>query len=170
MQNTRLFEKLNEAPVVFALLRATTVAVGLLGTLLALILVNFGLFALSTTPTGMDNVAGAAGIATVVLVSLCCYAALIAFFRLCGRLSRGSAFTRENAEAMRRIARLLLAAGIAVLTGLLAVGLMVRGLTVTLLWCSSFALAFLGASLLAHALSVLVRRAAALQDDCDLTV
>lgn len=162
--------RLDDPAVLFGVLRAATLLAGLLGTLFALLLGNFGLFALCTTPFGADNAAGFAGLASVALTSALCWDALIAFYRLCGRLREGRAFTPENAGAMRRIARRLLAAGLCVLAGLAAVGLLTRGLFVSLFALAAFALAFFGASLLSHALAVLVGRAAELQRDCDLTI
>lgn len=155
---------------IFGVLRAAALLAGLLGTMLALLLAEFGLFALGAKPFGPDNVAGAAGLAAVAAASVCCWGALLSFYRLCGRLREGRAFTGENAAAMRRIARLLLGAGCAVLAGTAAVGLLTRGLTVSLVVTGAFALAFFGASLLSYALALLVCRAAALQQDQDLTV
>lgn len=163
-------DRLQDAPFIFRVLRAATLAAGLLGSLLALILGNFGLFAIGVRPAGTDTLAGFAGLAAVVGTSALCWEALLVFYRLCGRLARGSAFTLQNACAMRRIAQMLLGAGLCVLAGVTAVGLLARGLGVTLFWLSWFALAFFGASLLAHALSVLIRRAACLQQDSDLTI
>lgn len=161
-------QKIHDVSFIFTALRVATVLVGLLGTWFALILGSFGLFAASSTPFSSVNVAAGAGLATVVLVSVCCYAALFTFFRLCGRLARASAFTEENARAMRRLSQLMLACGIAVLAGLTAVHLVLVLLPTVYLFL--FVPAFFGASLLCHALSVLVRRAAALQDEHDLTV
>ena len=163
------FAKLNEAPFVFNVLRVAVLFVGALGTWFALILVYLALFGLSSAPFTQVNIAAGVGIATVVLVSVCCYVALGSFFRLCGRLRRGSAFTEENAAAMRRIAIALLAGGALASAGLTAVALLI-GSTLGLAYLWLFAFAFFGAALLSHALAVLVRRAAALQRDSDLTI
>ena len=99
------------AQTVFPVLRAATVASGLLGTALALFLAAIGIDVLRA---GLEEnipcwtAASVVGLAAVAAVSVCAYAALTIFLRLCGRLARGSAFTVQNAEAMRRIARCFL--------------------------------------------------------------
>lgn len=161
-------KKLNEASVVFALLRVATAIVALLGTAFALWLSWFGVSAVSLKPFGAINLAGCAGLASVAVTSGCCYVALYTFFRLCGRLARGSAFTEENAQAMHRIARLLLISAVAVFAGSAVVVIAINDLFLTLY--HPLVAVFLGASLLSHALAVLVTRAAALQSENDLTI
>lgn len=166
----KLFKKMNETPFLFALLRAATVFVALVGTWFAWMMTITGLFTVSIKPFGALNVAGTIGLLTVAVAGICCYVALIVFFRLCGRLARGTAFTDENAVAMRRIARALLIAGLAACTGITAVWLLFGTLVLPIVYLYVIAAAFLCAALVSHALAVLVRRAVALQQDSDLTI
>ena len=164
------FEKLYDAPFLFLLLRVATVLVALAGTWFAWMMVYTGLFAVSARPFGALNIAGWAGILTVALVSACAYVALFTFFRLCGRLARGTAFTEENAAAMRRIALALLVCGLCVCAGITAVALLIGAIVLPIVYLYVIAAAFLCAALVSHALAVLVHRAVALQQDSDLTI
>ena len=166
-------KKLNEAPFVFALLRVATVLVAAYGTWIAVVLGSIGLSAflsgalydaISTTYAAL------AGLATVAVTSVCCYIALLTFFFMCGRLKRGNAFTDENAAAMRRISLVLFIAGIAVAAGIATVMLLMGESGVAVWHSITLSLVFFGASLLAHALAVLVRRAVALQRESELTI
>ena len=164
------FEKLSDAPFLFFLLRLATVLVALTGTWFAWMMLYTGLFTVSVKPFGALNVAGAAGMLTVVIASVCAYVALFTFFRLCGRLARGTAFTEQNAAAMRRIALALLIAGLCAFAGITAVALLIGGIVLPIVYLYVIAAALLGAALVSHALAVLVRRAVALQQDSDLTI
>ena len=166
----KLLRKMNEAPFLFALLRAVTIPVALVGTWFAWMLTVTGLFTVSTKPFGMLNIAGIIGMLTVAVASFCSYAALFTFFRLCGRLVHGTAFTDENAAAMRRIAQALLIAGLTACAGITAVWLLFGVLVLPIIYLYVIAAAFLCAALVSHALAVLVRRAVALQQDSDLTI
>lgn len=165
----KLLKRLNDAAFLFRVLRVATVLVGLMGTLFALILADFGLFALKDRPFNRVNVAAGAGLLTVVVVGACCYAALVSFFRMCGRLEHSSAFTDANAAAMARIARALFAGGVCAAAGIAAVSALWE-VDLLLIYLSFIPLALLGAALLSHALVVLMRRAVALQQDRDLTI
>ena len=167
----RLSKTLNDAPFVFTLLRVATVLVAAYGTWVAVVLGTIGFYVFVSGPA-LDpiSLAGLAGLTTVVVASVCCYIALVSFFFMCGRLTRGSAFTEQNAAAMRRISRVLLIAGAAVAVGIATVMLLTGESAVAIWHSSTIALVFLGASLLSHALAVLVRRAVALQQDSDLTI
>ena len=156
-------------PFLFFLLRLATVFVALLGTWFAWMLAYTGLFTVSIKPFHAINVGGIVGLLTVAIVSGCAYAALFIFFRLCGRLARGTAFTEENAAAMRRIALALLIAGLCAFAGITAVALLI-GVVLPIVYLYVVACAFLCAALVSHALAVLVNRAVALQQDSDLTI
>lgn len=158
---------------VFTALRVAAIAAGVIGTLLAAWLLMIGGSCLSwgLNDHASDMVgASVTGIVTVLIVSLCCWRALIVFIRMVGRLSHGSAFTEENARAMAGIAAMLALSGLALLSALVLLAIICRGLAATLLLLLLLALAFLGLALIACALDVLVRRAAALQQDSDLTI
>lgn len=170
-----LARKINEPDFVFKLLRAATVVVALVGTALTAQLLFDGAFVVGSNPAlerPWSFAAGVLELAVTASTAVCCYAALWAFYRMCARLSKGSAFTGENAAAMRRIARLLGAAGAVSLGGLAAFLVMFGGVSaLALLWpLGIIPAAMLGGGLLSHALCVLLRRAAALQEDADLTV
>ena len=162
---TRKIGRIMNEENMFAVLRLATVAAGAVGTLLALWLGAIGV-------SMLDAAVCLLCLAVLAGISACCYAALTAFYRLCGRLAQGSAFTEENGRAMHRIAALLYACAGMLLIAILAVfivlteGVFVLPLIFPLLFLCGFA----GAGLIAHALSLLVRRAAALQQESDLTI
>ena len=166
----KLFKRLDDAPFIFTALRVATVIAGACGTWFALMLMYPGLFAVSSKPFGLINIGGAVGLLTVAVASVCCYVALVVFFRMCGRLSCGTAFTDENAIAMRRIAAVLLIAGLSVAAGLTVLSVLLGDFFLPTIYLYGIAAAFLGAALLSHALAVLVRRAVALQQESELTI
>ena len=158
---------------VFTALRVAAMAAGVIGTLLAAWLLMIGGSCLSwgLNDHASDMVgASVTGLLTVLIVSVCCWRALIVFIRMVGRLERGSAFTEENARAMAGIAAMLALSGLALLAALVLLAVICRGLAATLLLLLLLALAFFGLALIAYALNVLVRRAAVLQQDSDLTI
>ena len=158
---------------VFTALRVAAMAAGVIGTLLAAWLLMIGGSCLSwgLNDHASDMVsASVTGLLTVLIVSVCCWRALIVFIRMVGRLERGSAFTEENACAMAEIAAMLALSGLALLSALVLLAVICRGLAATLLLLLLLALAFFGLALIAYALNVLVRRAAVLQQDSDLTI
>lgn len=157
---------------VFTVLRAATVAAGVIGTLLALWLGAIGVgvmsFVWGNGPVGIAVCALC--FVVLALVSACCYAALTVFYRICGRLARGSVFTEENAAAMGALASLMLACGAALLVAGLVLLLFIGGLVLPLVWLAVIMCAFFGVALVLQALSLLVRRAAALQKESELTI
>lgn len=158
---------------VFTALRVAAIAAGVLGTLIAAWLLMFGCACLSDgLRDHMADMIGASvtGLSTVVIVSVCCWRALIVFIRMVGRLERGSAFTEENARAMADIAAMLALSGLALLAASVVLTLDLRGFVLPVIYLLLLALAFFGVALIAYALDVLVRRAAALQQDSDLTI
>lgn len=173
-------EKWINADTVFTWMRAAVVAAGVVGTLIALWL---GLLGVSVFLAGMDKCgldmsvcdwktafAALAGLAAVLATSGCCYVALISVYRMCGRLKQGSAFTERNARAMARIAGAFVIGGASIAAATAV--LMICGLAFHL---SAYVLLivaclFFGLSLISYALCLLVRRAAALQQENDLTI
>lgn len=160
----------------FTILRWATVIAGALGTLLAVWLALNGRFALwmvSMTEDAQERVrwllCGLWGYAVLTAVCVCCYASLVIFFRMCGRLHAGSAFTDENARAMERIARMFAVCGVLLLASCVLYRC-VLGDALLIWWMGLFLCAFLGVGLLAKALALLTRRAAELQRENDLTV
>lgn len=173
-------EKWINADTVFTWMRAAVVAAGVVGTLIAL---WFGLLGVSVIRAGMDKfgldmgggewrttVGGLAGLAAVLVTSVCCYIALAAVFRMCGRLKRGSAFTEQNAQAMARIAGAFFVSGVSIAAA--TVVLMICALAFNLVAYVLLIVAclFFGLALISYALCLLVRRAAALQQENDLTI
>lgn len=160
----------------FAVLRAATIAAGVAGTLLALWLGAVGVSVLDFLCEDGVCVRDAAVcvlcLAVLVGISGCCYAALVTFYRMCGRLAKGSAFTEENRSAMQTIARLLYACAVQLAVPVLAILVMLSDgvLPLPVIFLLMFLCAFAGAGLIAHALSLLVRRAAALQQESELTI
>lgn len=115
------------------------------------------------------------GLVTVALISALCYMALTSFFKLCGRLKTGTAFTAENTRAMRHIALCSLGVGVSFLCsdGMIA-------LTSWTLYDPNFhlidvyfvgvALIFLLVALVVWTLYLLLDRATAIQQENDLTI
>lgn len=165
-------------PAVFTALQVMAAAALAIGTLLACYLGYIGYLGIQLSR--MENSMtvfwmAVVGIVTVADVSVCCYVALIVFLRMCGRLKRGSAFTVENAGAMETIAKCLTVAGLTFWATTLILFLLqgpqtgwsllqLDGRFLILGFC------FLGVALLAYALCLLVRRAAELQRESDLTI
>ena len=176
MEKTGKKEKhgsLRDEQVIFRLLRIAAAAAGVIGTLIAVWLICVGVSCLSWgIGERMADMIGAAatGLVTVAVVSLSCWRALIVFCRMVGRLSQGSAFTLENERAMAAIAGALALSGAALGIAFVLLLLICREMVLPMIWLLLLALAFFGVALLAHALSLLVRRAAALQRDSDLTI
>lgn len=111
----------------------------------------------------------------VWLIGLLCFLSLGRFWLVCSNIGADRSFVPENARAMQAIASYLLAAGVLataqflLLTGLkISVGapLLRSNLWLLLLMAG----VFLGVALIARALSLLVARAAELQEAQDLTV
>ena len=171
MHMTRKIGTIMNEENMFAVLRAATVAAGVAGTLLSLWLGAVGVSVMSFLCEGEICVGDAAVcllcIAVLAGISACCYAALTVFYRLCGRLAKGSAFTEENRSAMQTIARLLYACAAQLAVAVLAILVMLSDgvLPLPVIFLLMFLCAFAGAGLIAHALSLLVRRAAALQQE-----
>ena len=164
---------LRDEQAIFRLLRIAAAGAGVIGTLIA---VWLGCFGVSCLSWGIDDraadmiAASVTGLVTVAIVSVCCWRALIVFIRMVCRLSRGSAFTPENEQAMAAIAFSLALSGAALAAAFVLLLLICREMVLPMIWLLLLALAFFGVALLAHALSLLVRRAAALQRDSDLTI
>lgn len=164
---------LRDEQAIFRLLRIAAAAAGVIGTLIAVWLVCIGVSCLSwgIGDRMADTIAAAAtGLVTVAIVSVCCWRALIVFDRMVVRLSQGSAFTLENERAMAKIAGALALSGAAILAAFVLLLLICREMVLTMIYLLLLALAFFGVALLAHALGLLVRRAAVLQRDSDLTI
>lgn len=176
MEKTGKMQKhgsLRDEQAIFRLLRIAAAAAGVIGTLIAVWLVCIGVSCLSwgIGDRMADTIAAAAtGLVTVAIVSVCCWRALIVFDRMVVRLSRGSAFTLENERAMAKIAGALALSGAAILAAFVLLLLICREMVLPMIWLLLLALAFFGVALLAHALGLLVRRAAVLQRDSDLTI
>ena len=171
--NRKKHASLRDEQAIFRLLRIAAAGAGVIGTLIAVWLGRFGVSCLSW---GIDDraadmiAASVTGLVTVAIVSVCCWRALIVFIRMVGRLSQGSAFTPENERAMAAIAFSLALSGAAILAAFVLLLLICREMVLTMIYLLLLALAFFGVALLAHALSLLVRRAALLQQDSDLTI
>ena len=171
--NRKKHASLRDEQAIFRLLRIAAAGAGVIGTLIA---VWIGCFGVSCLSWGIgdrmaDTIAASlTGLVTVAIVSICCWRALIVFIRMVGRLSQGSAFTPENERAMAAIAFSLALSGAAILAAFVLLLLICREMVLTMIYLLLLALAFFGVALLAHALSLLVRRAALLQQDSDLTI
>ncbi len=164
----------NPSMSVFTVLRVAAMAAGVIGTLLALWLSVAGVSGLTygIQERQADMIAACVtGLATVLAVSMACWRALIVFMRMVGRLKMGSAFTEENAQAMRNIAAMMAVCGAALLTALVVLTVICCAqLPFMLLVLGLLGLAFWGVGLLAYALGLLVRRAADIQQENDLTI
>lgn len=99
-----------------------------------------------------------------------CYATLVFGWRIAGRIGQDQSFTRKNASALKWIS--FLAAGDSVFVAVGNLVLLFLNMShpgIALLW---MIVVFIGISLsvAAAALSHLVRKAAALQEEADLTI
>ncbi len=171
--NRKKHASLRDEQAIFRLLRIAAAGAGVIGTLIAVWLGCIGVSCLSwgIGDRMADTItASVTGLVTVAIVSICCWRALIVFIRMVGRLSQGSAFTPENERAMAAIANSLVISGAAILAAFVLLLLICREMVLTMIYLLLLALAFFGVALLAHALSLLVRRAAVLQRDSDLTI
>lgn len=169
----RKLEKILNAETIFLVLRVATVIAGAVGTLVAVYLGMIGFTALSMAADGGEMLllgAAVTGLLTVGIVSACCYAALAVFFRMCGRLRGGSAFTEQNARAMEAIAALCAGCGAALATALVIIAIIMGEILLPMIYVGLLACAFLGVALIAYALCLLVRRAAAIQKENELTI
>lgn len=171
--NRKKHGSLRDEQAIFRLLRIAAAAAGVIGTLIAAWLGCIGVSCLSwgIGDRMADTIAASAtGLVTVAVVSICCWRALIVFIRMVGRLSQGSAFTEDNARAMAAIAFSLAISGAALAAAFVLLLLICREMVLPMIWLLLLALAFFGVALIAHALSLLVRRAEVLQQDSDLTI
>lgn len=168
---------LNERNI-FSVLRGATLAAGLIGTAVAALLAWIGtdclIFSLTLCEDGEScgcfTAASVTGLATVLVVSVCAYIALTAFYRMCGRLREGGAFTRENAAAMARIARCFAVAAAALLACTAAMAVIWGGFVLPHVYMLLLGLACAGAALLCWALALLVGRAEEMQRENELTI
>ena len=117
----------------------------------------------------------------VVGVSVCCYIALISFFRLLQRMKKETAFTRRNSKALGRIALSCLAAAamLLLLMGYISFGVFlptrsftgsirqfVETFCMLMLWPFGFGVV----GLLVQGVRVLMDRALALEEEQELVV
>lgn len=175
-----MMKKLSTPNTAFTLLQVLTVLIAVIGVGLAVLLLQVGVSAIALGAAGVGLPPFSwwtlliTGFASVAVVSICCAVALYTFFRLCGRMKQGSAFTRPNERAMGRIALCCLIAGLTLAAGcaVLKIADLLGGCVMGLYWFEMAAMAFifLSVSLVAWALCLLVRRAIPLQEDADLTI
>lgn len=120
-------------------------------------------------------------LATVVVVSACCYVALGSFFRMLQRMKKETAFTRRNCKALGRISLscALAAAVLFALMGYIALGVFLPTQSFTdsllrfvgtvcmlMLWPFGFGLV----SLLVQGVRVLMARAITMREEQELVV
>ena len=162
------------------MLQGFTVLMSLLGVWIAVTLLYAGVLALQCGYPGIGMPLGSyvtlltVGFLSVLTVSGACAVAMYTFFRLCGRLKKGTAFTRANEQALERIALCCVIVGLTLLISciVLWVAESVWGFVMGLYWFQMLVVALLciAVALIAWALALLVRRAVALQEEVDLTV
>ncbi len=164
-------------PRVFRLLQWVAAGVGLVGTYVAYYLISEGVAACQGRweewlALGEDyRFTAVWGIATVAVVGLVSYVALWQFVTMCQRLKQGTAFTAANEQTMGRIALCCAVASGTLLLALLVLLCFCPALPLGLVLLTLLACAAYGAvALVAYALRLLVRRAAALQQESELTV
>jgi len=158
---------------VFTALQAATLIVGALGTFLAYYFGCFGVMWLSLAlgdGAARTVAACVVGFAVLLVVSAMSWAALIAFFRMCGRLKAERAFTAANERTLGRIARCFAVCAAAIVAGVPVIALLLGETMLGMLELMVLAFLFLFLALIVQALALLVRRAELLQDENDLTV
>ena len=173
-------KSLNSPSTIFTMLQGFTVLMSLLGVWIAVTLLYAGVLALQCGYPGIGMPLGSyvtlltVGFLSVLTVSGACAVAMYTFFRLCGRLKKGTAFTRANEQALERIALCCVIVGLTLLISciVLWVAESVWGFVMGLYWFQMLVVALLCAAvaLIAWALALLVRRAVTLQEEVDLTV
>ena len=131
-----------------------------------------GLAAAYLIPVSMifysGNIAPAALTVCAELAIVCCYFALWYFYRVCLLIEQNRSFSAETAGRMRSVSRWL-AAACALCLLLLVLHCIGSGMYEFFLFLL-FVLFFAFASFAANVLAVLITRAAAIQDENDLTI
>ena len=98
------------------------------------------------------------------------FAGLWEFWKVCVQIGRDNSFSQENARSLFRICLLALTMAALLVVGVAALCLLGMGLPALLIAMLGFAAACALVALLANALSQLVRRAAAIKSENDLTI
>lgn len=110
------------------------------------------------------------GLCGMWLIALLCYLALGLFWSICTRIGRDDSFCMKNALAMRRIGLLAFLVGGMVLCGCVFLGF-AEALSGPLCVLSFFVIcAACGIGVICFALSALIRNAARLKEENDLTI
>ena len=98
------------------------------------------------------------------------FAGLWEFWKICVQIGRDDSFSQENARSLFRICLLALTMAALLAAGVAALCLLGMGLPALLIAMLGFAAACALVALLANALAQLVRRAAAIKSENDLTI
>ena len=98
------------------------------------------------------------------------FAGLWEFWKICVQIGRDDSFSQENARSLFRICLLALTMAALLAVGVAALCLLGMGLPALLIAMLGFAAACALVALLANALAQLVRRAAAIKSENDLTI
>ena len=98
------------------------------------------------------------------------FAGLWEFWNICGQIGRDNSFSLENARSLARICFLALTMAVLLVLGAAALCILRMGQPGLLILMLGFGVACALVALLANALSQLVRRAAAIKDENDLTI
>ena len=98
------------------------------------------------------------------------FAGLWEFWKICVEIGRDNSFSQKNARSFFRICLLALTMAALLAAGVAALCLLGMGLPALLIAMLGFAAACALVALLANALSQLVRRAAAIKSENDLTI
>lgn len=104
------------------------------------------------------------------LVLLPGYAGLWEFWSICEQIGRDNSFSMENARSLARICMLALTMAVLLVLGAAALCILRMGQPGLLILMLGFGAACALVALLANALSQLVRRAAAIKHENDLTI
>lgn len=173
------------------LLQIMTALLALAGLVIAVYLASLGCTALSdSTPEGALRWPAIFGLLAEAAIVVCCMTALVAFFRMLGRLRKHSAFNVANERALGRMAASCGIAGAVCLAGPLCFMGIMRGIlmrhphvlfgSLDLTGCDHFILPYVWVELLGFllvsvgaicwALMLLMRRAKELQDENDTIV
>ena len=92
------------------------------------------------------------------------------FWKICAEIGRDNSFSQQNARSLTRICLLALTMAALLAVGVAALCLLGMGLPALLIAMLGFGAACALVALLANALSQLVRRAAAIKSENDLTI
>jgi len=110
------------------------------------------------------------GIIGVWVIAVFCYIALVEFWKICTRIGKDNSFCNENANSMKRISLLAFLTAVLMILAAIFLGFMnFLGIAYFLICFFAVCIA-IGVGVVCLALSALIRRAAQIKEENDLTI